>query len=115
MLAMAVLGMVCAPLARADDKKVTLKVNGMTCAACSTSVEKALKGVSGVKEAKVHLDKSQADVTYDHAKVKPNKLIAAVKKAGFKAEQATVYKCEVCGHTDDKPGKCCGAPTRKVE
>lgn len=115
MLGMAVLGLFCALSARADDKKVTLKVNGMTCAACSTSVEKALTGVSGVKGAKVNLDKAQADVTYDESKVKPDKLIAAVKKAGFKAEKTDVYKCGACGHTYDKPGKCCDAPTKKVE
>lgn len=34
-------------------KTVTLKVEGMTCDACAISVKTALKGVEGVKEAKV--------------------------------------------------------------
>ena len=107
------------PTTTADDNTVTLKVTGMTCDKCATSVQKALQNVEGVKAAEVSLDKGQAVVTVDAAKVKTEQLIAAVEKAGgdrhtFKAEKAPVFKCDRCGKTYDKTGSCCGAPTREV-
>jgi copper chaperone len=38
----------------------TIKISGMTCSGCVNSVTKALKGVEGVKEANVELEKGQA-------------------------------------------------------
>ncbi len=43
--------------------KMVLKVEGMTCMHCKMSVEKALKGVAGVENAQVDLDKKEAVVT----------------------------------------------------
>lgn len=28
---------------------------------------------------------------------------------------ADTYRCEVCGHTSDKPGDCCGQPMELLE
>jgi copper chaperone CopZ len=103
----------------AEDSKVTLKVTGMTCEACAPPVEKSLKKLKGVKAAEVSYAKGQAMVTFDPAKVTPDKLIAAVAKAGgsehsFKAQLAEQFKCGSCGKTYDKAGTCCGAPTKKV-
>ena len=118
-MAVAVGSLLCANLARAEDSKVTLKVTGMTCDKCVAGVEKALKKVEGVKAAEVSLDKGQEVVTFDASKVKSDKLIAAISKAGssqhsFKAEKAATFKCDSCGKSYDKAGTCCGAPTKKV-
>ncbi len=107
-------------ISAADGSTVTLKITGMTCDKCAAGVQKALKKVDGVKAAEVSLDKNQAVVTVDSAKVKTEQLIAAVDKVGgdrntFKAEKATVFKCGSCGKTYDKAGSCCGAPTKKVQ
>lgn len=51
-------------------EKLEVKVIGMTCAACSNSVEKALRNLSGVYSASVALLQNKADVTYDPSKVK---------------------------------------------
>ena len=58
-------------------------VKGMNCAHCQASVTKALKGVDGVAEAQVSLEKNQAHVTYDPAKASPDQLAQAVEQAGF--------------------------------
>jgi len=63
----------------------TLKVQGMTCNHCVMRVAKALKSVPGVQDAQVDLQKAQAVITYDDAKVSPDKLSAAVVEAGYKA------------------------------
>jgi Cu+-exporting ATPase len=117
---LAIGGLLCCASARAEDSKVTLKVTGMTCDKCVAGVQKALKNVDGVKAAEVSLDKKQAVVTVNSAKVKTAQRIAAVDKAGgdrhtFKAEKATVFKCDSCGKTYDKAGSCCGAATKKVQ
>ncbi|MCD6507206.1 heavy-metal-associated domain-containing protein [Candidatus Poribacteria bacterium] len=37
------------------DKRVTLPIGGMTCAACARKVENALRGVKGTGEVNVNL------------------------------------------------------------
>jgi copper chaperone len=82
-----------------NARKVSLRVTGMTCNMCATSVENALKKVDGVQAAEVNLRENLAIVTVDAAKVKAHQLIAAVDKAGgdrhtFKAEEATDVKAK---------------------
>jgi len=62
----------------------TLKIQGMTCNHCVMRVAKALKGTAGVQDAQVDLQKGQAVVTYDDAKVSLDKLSFAVVEAGYK-------------------------------
>lgn len=60
----------------------TYKVNGMKCDHCRQSVEQALKGVAGVEEAQVSLEKAEATVTYDEQKATPQALKDAVDALG---------------------------------
>ncbi|OGW32633.1 MAG: hypothetical protein A2X58_03565 [Nitrospirae bacterium GWC2_56_14] len=62
----------------------TLKIQGMTCNHCVMRVAKALKATAGVQDAQVDLQKGQAVVTYDDAKVSLDKLSFAVVEAGYK-------------------------------
>lgn len=50
-----------------EQKHVTLKVTGMTCAACSNRIEKVLNKMDGV-EANVNLAMEKATVHYDPSK-----------------------------------------------
>ncbi len=61
-----------------------LKIQGMTCNHCVIRVAKALKSIPGVQDARVDLQKGEAVVTYDDAKVTPEKLSFAVVDAGYK-------------------------------
>ncbi len=65
--------------------KVKLNVTGMSCAACSAHVEKALGKVPGVKEATVSLMTNSASVVYDEGAVTPSALCEAVVKSGYGA------------------------------
>ncbi|MBW7931416.1 MAG: copper-translocating P-type ATPase, partial [Gammaproteobacteria bacterium] len=58
---------------------------GMTCSACSTRVEKALRAVPGVLEANVNLALERADVTGMAGVVSTDLLAAAVARAGYEA------------------------------
>jgi copper chaperone len=65
--------------------QVTLKVGGMTCAGCASSVTRVLQAVKGVDRVRVSLEKAQAEVSYDPALAKREDLCAAVAGAGFDA------------------------------
>lgn len=62
--------------------KKVLKVDGMMCAHCQMHVEKALAGVDGVTQAKVDLEKKQAEVTLSK-EVDDQVLMDAVTQAGY--------------------------------
>lgn len=64
-------------------------VTGMTCAACSAHVEKAVSRLSGVQSAPVNLMLGSMTVTYDEKAVAESDIIAAVKAAGYGASPAS--------------------------
>ena len=64
-------------------------VTGMTCAACSAHVEKAVSRLSGVQSAPVNLMLGSMTVTYDETTVTESDIIAAVKAAGYGASPAS--------------------------
>ncbi len=65
-------------------KKAVCKVKGMSCAACSASVERILNRKDGVESAQVSLAAEEASIIYDESKISIEELQEAVKKGGFK-------------------------------
>lgn len=61
-------------------------VENMDCRACSTQIVRALIKVDGVVDAKVDYDAGQATVTYDPARVRPEKLAATISDLGYPAK-----------------------------
>lgn len=61
-------------------------IDGMTCAACSSAVERVTRRLKGVQESDVNLTTSRMTITYDEELVTPDMIIEKVDKAGFKAE-----------------------------
>lgn len=72
----------------------TLKIEGMTCAACSRAVERASKKLDGVLEVNVNLASEKLNITYEPSKVKVSDIKKAIEKAGYKAldDEITVDK-----------------------
>ncbi len=64
-------------------KKMTLPVQGMTCATCALTVEKAVGKLTGVEEASVNLATEKLTVNYDDSQVALSDLQATVHKAGY--------------------------------
>ncbi|MGA7351427.1 MAG: heavy metal translocating P-type ATPase [Acidobacteriaceae bacterium] len=64
---------------------VTLSVIGMTCAACQSHVERALRSTAGVRDASVNLLANSARVSFNPAVAKLEDLIASVREAGYDA------------------------------
>ncbi|KAH9795524.1 Copper-transporting ATPase RAN1 [Citrus sinensis] len=67
-------------------RRIQVGVTGMTCAACSNSVEGALMGLKGVAKASVALLQNKADVVFDPDLVKDEDIKNAIEDAGFEAE-----------------------------
>lgn len=65
-------------------KKVLLKIDGMTCSACSTGLEKYLNKQEGIK-ALVNLVMNNASIEYDEKKYTIEDLEKFVAKAGFES------------------------------
>ncbi|HOO54109.1 MAG TPA: heavy metal translocating P-type ATPase [Methanothrix sp.] len=65
------------------ETKADLKISGMMCATCASTVEDALKEVEGVAGARVNLGTETASVEYDPAKAKLADLVRAVVEAGY--------------------------------
>lgn len=63
--------------------KITLKVNGMTCAMCVKTIEMALAELEGVKEAKANLNSETVFVDFDESKVSINQIIRAIEDVGY--------------------------------
>ena len=84
-----------------------LGIEGMTCAACATRIEKVLNRLPGV-EAVVNLASERARVRFQPGVVDAAQLVAAIDRAGFvgriaddrsreeeKARKLTVYRAEL--------------------
>jgi copper chaperone len=64
------------------NKMKSIKVKGMTCQHCVMAVTKALGALEGIKNVQVDLKSGLA--TYEEVKpVDPQKIAAAIKKAGY--------------------------------
>ena len=68
--------------------KEKFAVTGMTCAACSAHVERAVSKLDGVTEASVNLMLGSLSVQYDQQKVTSEDIIAAVIAGGYGARRA---------------------------
>lgn len=69
--------------------KVTLSVEGLTCGDCAGKVMTALNGLTGVVASAVDYQTGRTDVSFDASKIKPEALVAAIQKAGYKAKIST--------------------------
>lgn len=61
----------------------TYTITGMTCAACSSAVERVTRKLDGVEASNVNLATGKLTIRYDTEKVTPDLIIAKVDRAGF--------------------------------
>ncbi len=63
--------------------EITLKVSGMTCAMCVKTIERALRELPGVKDARANIETETVLVNFDESKVSLNQIIKAIENAGY--------------------------------
>ena len=68
---------------------IRIPVSGMTCAACSSRVQRTLQKQPGVADASVNLMMKTATITYDPAAVTPDRLVDAIRDTGYGAQLAS--------------------------
>ncbi len=82
-------------------KNEKFNITGMTCAACSAHVEKAVKGVDGVQSVSVNLLMNNMVVAYEN-QATPQSICQAVEAAGYGAAPAgTEPKEKASGDFED--------------
>ncbi len=64
--------------------QLDLAVSGITCAGCMAKIERQLKAVPGVKNARVNLSSHRLAVTWQDSKVVPDTFLAALERIGYK-------------------------------
>ncbi|QLE39901.1 copper-translocating P-type ATPase [Nostoc sp. C052] len=65
---------------------LTLKLRGMSCAACANNIEKAIRSVSGVIECNVNFGAEQATIKYDRSLANLEKIQSAIASAGYSSD-----------------------------
>ena len=64
---------------------LTLKLRGMSCASCASSIEQAIQSVPGVIECHVNFGMEQATIQYDSKQTNLETIQSAVDDAGYQA------------------------------
>ncbi|MFZ5944098.1 MAG: heavy metal translocating P-type ATPase [Bacillota bacterium] len=88
-------------------EKSSLKIKGMTCAACAAKIEKSLNKMDGVASVNVNLAMEKAAIEYDPSKIKLNDFVEKINKLGYQVAADTI---------DIKiKGMTCAACAAKIE
>ncbi len=74
------------------QRKITLGIEGMHCAACSARAEKTLSQLKGVSEANVNLALEEAYIVYDDKQLTLADFKQAIEKIGFNVKETEADK-----------------------
>ncbi|MFJ1627733.1 heavy metal translocating P-type ATPase [Marinilactibacillus psychrotolerans] len=88
----------------------TLNIEGMTCASCAQTVEKATRNLKGMQEANVNLATEKLNISYDESLLSVEEIQSAVAQVGYKALTGREHKsfniegmtCASCAQTVEK-------------
>ncbi|KAL9600797.1 MAG: hypothetical protein Q9219_002935 [cf. Caloplaca sp. 3 TL-2023] len=100
--------------------KTTLRVEGMTCASCESSVKGAFKNMPGAGSVEAYFNLSRAVVEHDAQELPPETIREAIEDTGFDAEVlSTEYPKNLRGESREDLGDSAGSQlsitTLKVE
>lgn len=91
----------------------------MHCSNCETKIKKNLRYVKGIKDIVTNVEKQTVTITYDAAKVTPEKIIKQFESFGYTAKEVKkqdgTCKGACCKkQTEGKSGGCCGKKESKA-
>lgn len=86
-------------------KTYTFLVEGMTCAVCSSTVEKALKKIPSSSEVSVNLATKKATITIDEETISFLTIVNAIEKEGFRVNENLDYYDEELRYKKEKKKK----------
>jgi Cu+-exporting ATPase len=73
-----------------DSASKSLKIEGMTCAACAKTIERVTGKLDGVSDTNVNYASEKLNISYDSSKIKMSDIRRAVEKAGYKLVEEEV-------------------------
>lgn len=68
-----------------NEKEITMPIQGMSCAACASRVEKVVARLEGVSSASVNFASEKLITKYNPEEVRISQIKQAIEKAGYKA------------------------------
>lgn len=74
------------------NKKITIPIEGMTCAACAKNIERGLSKLEGIKEANVNFANEKLNVEYNPELVRISEIKQKITKLGYKALDVEVAR-----------------------
>ncbi|AKG36229.1 hypothetical protein VK70_18070 [Paenibacillus durus ATCC 35681] len=77
-------------LVKPAEQLDTLRITGMSCAACAARIEKGLNKMDGVRQASVNFTLEQATVSYDPGQVNGSQIEKKIESLGFGTVRDTV-------------------------
>jgi Cu+-exporting ATPase len=89
-------------------KKTEVRITGMHCAMCATTIEKALNGMDGVHSAAVNLNSETASIEYDERKTDLSSIVKTIEETGYgvNASRVTIriggMHCAMCVKTIER-------------
>ena len=66
-----------------DNKKLELKIDGISCQACVAKIERKLSKTDGVEKALVNISNNMADIEYDEKEIKASEIMKIIEKLGY--------------------------------
>ena len=83
----------------------TFDITGMSCAACSARVQGTVEKLDGIETCNVNLLKNSMDVSFSEDVITEDRIIAAVKKAGYGASVQSKIKTAASDELKKKTDK----------
>jgi copper chaperone CopZ len=68
--------------------KTLLRSQDLSCTSCVAKIEKALRNVDGVMDAKVHFNTGRIEIEHDPATAPTAKLVQTVRQVGYESQVA---------------------------
>jgi copper chaperone len=68
--------------------KTLLRSQEFSCPSCVAKIEKALQGLDGVEQAKVHFNTGRVVVEHDPERVSTDDLVDTIRATGYEAKVA---------------------------
>ena len=65
--------------------KKIFKIDGMHCTSCAMNIDGELEDIEGVNQSDTNYAKAETKVEFDEKKINQDKIVAIIKKVGYRA------------------------------
>ena len=73
---------------------ISMPLEGMVCVSCAARVKRTLKGMEGVQDVEVNLERREALVRFSPEKITPERMESAINALGYKAGKSRAVESQ---------------------